>query len=301
MIDVEDDASAEAAVAALAGPAISVVTITVTEKGYCLTPATGALDFDNPALRADLKGAFPPQTLLGLLALALERRRQAGGPPLTLISCDNVPSNGARFGAAMLEFAALRSTELTRWIEDSVTFPCIDGRPHRAGDDAGRRRGGLPRHRRARSGRGRRRAVPAMGDRGRVRRRAAAFRPRRGAVRPRREAVRARQDARPQRRPIDARASRRARRPRVHLSGRRRSGAFGPHAPDARARDLLHPAEGRGDGGRAATSTSRWPASATSPSVTDATRSAPTDRRRSSSVSSIRCASVSPLADPPAC
>src|SRR5208282_1407060 len=88
VIDVEDEASAEAAVAALAGPAISVVTMTVTEKGYCLTPATGALDFDNPALRADLKGAFPPQTLLGLLALALERRRQAGGAPLTLISCD---------------------------------------------------------------------------------------------------------------------------------------------------------------------------------------------------------------------
>ncbi len=123
VIDVGDDESAEAAVVALAGPAISVVTITVTEKGYCLTPATGALDLDNPALRADLKGAFPPQTLFGLLALALDRRRHAGGPPLTLISCDNVPSNGARLGAAMLEFAALRSTELTRWFEDSVTFP----------------------------------------------------------------------------------------------------------------------------------------------------------------------------------
>ena len=123
VIDVEDDASAEAALAALAGPAISVVTITVTEKGYCLTPATGQLDFDNSALRADLKGAFPPQTLLGLLALTLERRRQAGGAGLTLISCDNVPSNGARLGAAMLGFAALRSAALTRWIEDNLTFP----------------------------------------------------------------------------------------------------------------------------------------------------------------------------------
>ena len=167
VIDVEDDASAEAAVAALAGPAISVVTITVTEKGYCLTPATGALDFDNPALRTDLKGAFPPHTLFGLLALALERRRQAGGPPLTLISCDNVPSNGARLGAAMLEFAALRSTELSRWIEDSVTFPSSMVDRIVPGDDAARHRGGLPRNRRARSGGGRRRVVPAMGDRGR--------------------------------------------------------------------------------------------------------------------------------------
>ena len=123
VIDVTDKASAEAAIAALGGPDISVATITVTEKGYCLTPSTGALDLDNPALRADLEGGFPPRTLLGLLALALDRRRQTGGAPLTLISCDNVPSNGARLGAAMLKFAALRSAELTRWIEDRVTFP----------------------------------------------------------------------------------------------------------------------------------------------------------------------------------
>ena len=124
VIDIEDKASAEVAIAALGGPEISVVTITVTEKGHCLTPSTGALDADNPALRADLDGGSPPRTLLGLLALALERRGQTAGPPLTLISCDNVPSNGARLGAAMLKFAALRSAELARWIEDRVTFPC---------------------------------------------------------------------------------------------------------------------------------------------------------------------------------
>jgi fructuronate reductase len=124
VIDVSDKVSADRAVAALGGPEISVATITVTEKGYCLTPSTGALDLDNPELRADLEGGVPPRTLLGLLALALERRRQTAGPPLTLISCDNVPSNGARLEAAMLKFAALRSVALTRWIEDWVSFPC---------------------------------------------------------------------------------------------------------------------------------------------------------------------------------
>ena len=123
VIDVTDKASADAAIAALGGPEISVATITVTEKGYCLTPSTGALDLDNPALRADLEGGSPPRTLLGLLALALDRRRRTAKAPLTLISCDNVPSNGARLGAAMLKFAALRSAELTRFIEDRVTFP----------------------------------------------------------------------------------------------------------------------------------------------------------------------------------
>jgi fructuronate reductase len=124
VIDIEDKPSAEAAIAAVGGSEISVATMTVTEKGYCLTPSTGALDFDNPALRADLEGAFPPRTLLGLLALALERRRQTAGAPLTLISCDNVPSSGARLGAAVLKFAASRSAGLARWIEDRVTFPC---------------------------------------------------------------------------------------------------------------------------------------------------------------------------------
>jgi fructuronate reductase len=124
VIDVEGKASADTAIAALGDPKISVATMTVTEKGYCLTPSTGALDLDNPALRADLEGGFPPRTLLGLLALALDRRRRTAEAPLTLISCDNVPSNGERLGAALLEFAALRSAELTRWIEDRVTFPC---------------------------------------------------------------------------------------------------------------------------------------------------------------------------------
>jgi fructuronate reductase len=123
-IDVEEEASAEAAVAALAGPSIRVVTMTVTEKGYCLTPATGALDLDNPELEADLQGSWPPRTLMSLLALALERRRTSGGIGLTLISCDNVPSNGARLSAAVMEFAGRRSAALARWVEDNVTFPC---------------------------------------------------------------------------------------------------------------------------------------------------------------------------------
>jgi fructuronate reductase len=100
------------------------INLTALSLADLLTPSTGALDLDNPALRADLEGGFPPRTLLGLLALALERRRQTGAAPLTLISCDNVPSNGARLETAMLKFAALRSAALTRWIEDRVSFPC---------------------------------------------------------------------------------------------------------------------------------------------------------------------------------
>lgn len=122
-VDVVDTESAEAAIAALAARPVQVVTMTVTEKGYGLIPASGALDHENPQLRADLAGASAPQTLLGLLARAMERRR-AIHAPLTLISCDNVPSNGALLRAALLEFTTMRSAGLADWIERNVAFPC---------------------------------------------------------------------------------------------------------------------------------------------------------------------------------
>jgi fructuronate reductase len=123
-IDIEDAASAEAAVEALAAPSLGVATMTVTEKGYCLIPASGVLDTSNPQLRADLDGAGPPRTVLGLLALALARRRATDAPGVTLISCDNVPSNGALLRSALTGFAAARSAPLARWIERNVAFPC---------------------------------------------------------------------------------------------------------------------------------------------------------------------------------
>ena len=123
-IDVEDAASAEAAIEALAAPSLGVVTMTVTEKGYCLIPASGALDMSNPRLRADLAGAAPPRTVLGLLAQALERRRATDAPGVTLISCDNVPSNGALLRSALMAFATTRSALLATWIERNVAFPC---------------------------------------------------------------------------------------------------------------------------------------------------------------------------------
>lgn len=122
-IDVLDAASAAAAVTALAAPAVQVVTMTVTEKGYCLTPSSGELDDGNLELQADLGGADPPRTLLGLLAGGLECRRRTGGGGITLISCDNVPSNGARLRAGLSKFAAKRSASLAKWVEKHVAFP----------------------------------------------------------------------------------------------------------------------------------------------------------------------------------
>ncbi len=182
VIDVLDAESAEAAVAALAAPEIKVATMTVTEKGYCLIPASGALDRENQALEADLGGAFPPRTLLGLLTRALERRRATGGAGLTLVSCDNIPSNGARLRKALIAFAGVRSPDLAPWIESRVAFPSTMVDRIVPATASRRRRSCVGLARRARRGRGRWRAVSPVGHRGRIRGRTAAVGPCRGAV-----------------------------------------------------------------------------------------------------------------------
>ncbi|MGW5190205.1 mannitol dehydrogenase family protein [Kribbella sp. NPDC004138] len=77
----------EAVVARIADPAVSVVTLTVTEKGY--RAAGAGLNLDDPEIQADLTGR-PPRTVVGQLAAAIARRDE----PLTIVSCDNLVANG---------------------------------------------------------------------------------------------------------------------------------------------------------------------------------------------------------------
>jgi fructuronate reductase len=86
----------------LAHPSIRVVTLTVTEKAYLIDPASGQLR-DDPRLHADLTGEDTPRTVPGLLVRALRARAAAGGPPLAIVSCDNLPSNGIRLRQAVTQ------------------------------------------------------------------------------------------------------------------------------------------------------------------------------------------------------
>ncbi len=109
--------------ARLGDPNLRVVTMTVTEKGYCLTPS-GDLDLANPDIQRDLEGGVP-STLPGWMAAGLDRRRAAGVGGLTAISCDNLSGNGRRLARAVVQFAeASGRPDLARWIEDEVRFPC---------------------------------------------------------------------------------------------------------------------------------------------------------------------------------
>lgn len=121
VIDGGDDVAA--AIDALAAPNVSVVTITITEKGYCHIPASGKLDEGHPDVVHDLANPSRPRSAIGLIAEALDRRRRVHGAGLTLISCDNIPSNGNVLRNVLLAFAQERAPELAAWIAEEVSFP----------------------------------------------------------------------------------------------------------------------------------------------------------------------------------
>lgn len=107
----------------IADPAVRVVTLTVTEKGYRHDPATGRLRLDDDGIRADLAGA-PPCTVVGQLVRGLAARRDAVAGPVAVVSCDNLAHNGRTLAGLVSEFvAALPDESLAAWIAAQVTFP----------------------------------------------------------------------------------------------------------------------------------------------------------------------------------
>jgi fructuronate reductase len=106
----------------LTDPNTSLVTITVTEKGYCLDGA-GALDFEHPDIAHDVRAPEFPRSLVGWLVHGLGLRRARGLPPYIVISCDNLSNNGTKLRSAVLSFASRRDPALADWIEARALFP----------------------------------------------------------------------------------------------------------------------------------------------------------------------------------
>lgn len=101
-----------------------IVTITVTEKGYCHIPATGRLDLAHPDIRSDLDHPDRPVSMVGFLVRGLARRRANGRRPFTVLSCDNLPENGKLVRDLVRELAAEIDPALRDWIETEGRFPC---------------------------------------------------------------------------------------------------------------------------------------------------------------------------------
>ncbi|SCB06761.1 fructuronate reductase [Xanthomonas translucens pv. translucens DSM 18974] len=110
-----------AVLARLADPAVRLVTLTVTEKGYCL--AGGPLDVAHPDIVHDLAAPHAPRSAIGYLVAGLRERLRLGLAPYTVLSCDNLPDNGGKLRRAVLQFAYALDPALAAWIETEATFP----------------------------------------------------------------------------------------------------------------------------------------------------------------------------------
>ncbi len=123
MIDFITPFDVEAMLEALARPEIRIVSLTVTEGGYYISPATQRFDPTHPDIVYDSKHADAPKTAFGLIAAGLKRRRARGVAPSTVMSCDNIPGNGHVCANAVAGLAELSDPELATWIRTNVAFP----------------------------------------------------------------------------------------------------------------------------------------------------------------------------------
>lgn len=114
--------SAPQVVELVSAPATRLVSVTITEKGYHARVA-GGLDVDAPPLAADLAGQGQPRTIYGFIRDGLVRRREAGLPGLTFLSCDNLPENGRRLFELLAEFLERRDASLRSWFEANCACP----------------------------------------------------------------------------------------------------------------------------------------------------------------------------------
>ncbi len=113
----------EQLLAAMADRRVRIVSLTVTEKGYCHDPATGRLNEAHPDIRHDLSEPHAPQSAPGLIVEALARRRGAGVAPFTVLTCDNLPSNGRVVKRILDGFAALRDPDLGAYVAGELACP----------------------------------------------------------------------------------------------------------------------------------------------------------------------------------
>ncbi|MEN3110307.1 mannitol dehydrogenase family protein [Uliginosibacterium paludis] len=107
-------------IAQMCDPRVRIVSLTVTEKGYCYDARTGGLDFAHPFIVHDLAHPDQPKSVPGYLVAALRQRRTN---PFTVLSCDNLAHNGTILRKVVLQFATALDPELGEWIASSVHFP----------------------------------------------------------------------------------------------------------------------------------------------------------------------------------
>ena len=112
-----------ALVARMADPAVRIVSLTVTESGYYVDPATNDFDAAHPDIRHDIARPDRPRTAFGAMAAAFRLRRERGIDPFTGLSCDNLVGNGAILRQAVVSLAGASDPDLAVWIDANCAFP----------------------------------------------------------------------------------------------------------------------------------------------------------------------------------
>ncbi|NND90508.1 MAG: mannitol dehydrogenase family protein [Granulosicoccus sp.] len=123
MIDYLPVGDISAILKTLADPAIRIVSLTVTEGGYFVDASTGKFDSGHASIQADAANMNTPKTVFGCIVNALAGRRDRGESAFTVMSCDNLPHNGAAARAAVVGLAQLVDESLAGWIESNCSFP----------------------------------------------------------------------------------------------------------------------------------------------------------------------------------
>jgi len=115
--------NSQAVLDALSDEKIEIVSLTITEKGYCYNSEKKGLDFTNQKIVEDLGNIKNPQTAIGFIVAGLRERYLNRKSPFTILSCDNLPNNGAVIKKVVIDFAHKIDPNLANWISKEVCFP----------------------------------------------------------------------------------------------------------------------------------------------------------------------------------
>jgi len=110
-------------IARIARAETKIITLTVTEKGYCANIQKREPLWDHTDIAHDLAHADAPRSVLGVLAAGLHERFRKRGAPLTILCCDNLPENGAVLESLVHQFVMRLYPQITPWLRDNVRFP----------------------------------------------------------------------------------------------------------------------------------------------------------------------------------
>lgn len=107
----------------IAAPEVAIVSLTITEKGYCLDTSSGELDVTHPDIVHDIAHPHQPKTAIGYLVAGLQQRFLGQGAPLSVMSCDNLQHNGDKIRRAVIALASRHNPQLAEWIRQHISFP----------------------------------------------------------------------------------------------------------------------------------------------------------------------------------